>query len=462
MLGVLGIIVSAILGYLLVAHLVPAPAGFFRHVLRLSLGSGVGLGILSAAFFILRAAGLTAKPAAWVSLVALAVASSVLLAQRPFPRSFVLQPASQREDKFLVGCAGVCAVLGFIINIAIFAPAIWARPSGDFDALAVWNLRARFLTLTDATHFRDAFSPALIYAHTDYPLLVPGSIAQMWSLSGDFWWLTPMLVAAVFFLSMPAVMLATFSCLGRHFQGCAAALATLGGSWYAILAANQYADVPMSFFVAGTICSVYLGFTTGSTRPFLMAGLCAGLAAWTKNEGYAFCLVALATIAMTIIAVRGEACKRRLLMLNGGAAAILWVVVIYKLAFAGPGDPVIVNAPTMAQRFHDQERLLYTATSFAVSAPSFLHWVVFPLFPLLAVLPFVGVDLRRGNGISAIIAAVTVCLMVPAYFIAYIASPYNLHWLVAFSVDRLFLQIWPAALMVLVVIMKPPTRAAIQ
>ncbi len=462
MLGVLSIILSTILGYLLVAHLVPMPAGFFRHLLRLSLGSGVGLGILSAAFFILRAAGLTAPPAAWVSLLALAVASAVLFARRPFPRSFVLQPQSQREDKFLVGCACVCTVLGFIINIAIFAPAIWARPSGDFDALAVWNLRARFLTLTDTEHFRDAFSPDLIYAHTDYPLLIPGSIAQMWSLSGDFWWLTPMLVAAVFFLAMPSVMLASFSCLRRHFQGCVAALATLGGFGYSMLAAAQYADVPMSFFVAGTICSVYLGFSAGSTRPFAMAGLCAGLAAWTKNEGYAFCLVALTTIMAAIVAVRGEACKRRLLMLGSGAAAILWVVVIFKLFFAGPGDPVMANAPTMAQRFHDQERVLYTATSFAVSAPTFLHWLVFPLFPLLAALPFVGVDLRRGNGVTAIIAAVIVCLMVPAYFIAYIASPYNLHWLVAFSVDRLFMQIWPAALMVLLLIMKPPTRSTVQ
>lgn len=457
MLGLLSILVSGTLGYLLVAHLVPMPESLFRHVLRLSLGSGVGLGILSAVFFLARASGISAQPSAWTSLAVVAVATAVLFARRPFPESFVLMRDSQREDKFLVGCAAVVTVLGFIINAAIFAPAIWFRPSGDFDALAVWNLRARFLTLCDAAHFRDAFSPALIYAHTDYPLLVPGSVAHLWSLAGEFWWLAPMLVAAVYFLAMPTLMLATFASLRRYFQGCVAALATLGGYGFSMLAADQYADVPMSFFVAGTICSVYLGFATGSARPFAMAGLCAALAAWTKNEGYAWCLIAVVVIAAGILCVRGGLCKPRLLMLVAGTAAILWVVILFKLAFAGPGDPVIADAPSMAARFHNQERLLFTATAFAVSLPSFLHWTVFPLLPLLVALPFVGVDLRRGNGITALIAAVMVVLMVPAYFIAYIASPYNLHWLVAFSVDRLFLQIWPVAIMALLPILKPPT-----
>src|SRR5438445_302491 len=78
----------------------------------------------------------------------------------------------------------VAAIAACVLATAFFVEHTLRYPDGGWDAWAIWNLRARFLARA-GTGFREAFSPEILFwAHQDYPLLVPGVVAQGFLLAG--------------------------------------------------------------------------------------------------------------------------------------------------------------------------------------------------------------------------------------------------------------------------------------
>ena len=79
-------------------------------------------------------------------------------------------------------------------------------------------------------------------------------------------------------------------------QGLLAGAVLLGTKAFVMLGAAQYADVPLAFFILATVLLLGLDDAAEQSSPglVLLAGFCAGLAAWTKNEGLLFLVVMLA------------------------------------------------------------------------------------------------------------------------------------------------------------------------
>ena len=78
-------------------------------------------------------------------------------------------------------------------------------------------------------------------------------------------------------------------------QGLLAGAVLLGTKAFVMLGAAQYADVPLAFFILASVLLLALDDAAEQSSPglVLLAGLCAGLAAWTKNEGLLFLVVML-------------------------------------------------------------------------------------------------------------------------------------------------------------------------
>jgi len=112
--------------------------------------------------------------------------------QMPAPRT-VDDRARRREWTPSVGVAAV----GCIGLIVLAAAAIWLHmrlmPHGETDAIAIWNLRARSL-LRGGREWAAVLSPAIGWSHPDYPLLLPLTVARLWSYAGSettavpHWW----------------------------------------------------------------------------------------------------------------------------------------------------------------------------------------------------------------------------------------------------------------------------------
>jgi len=81
--------------------------------------------------------------------------------------------------------------------MVLAAAAIWLHmrlmPHGETDAIAIWNLRARSL-LRGGREWAAVLSPAIGWSHPDYPLLLPLTVARLWSYAGSettavpHWW----------------------------------------------------------------------------------------------------------------------------------------------------------------------------------------------------------------------------------------------------------------------------------
>ena len=81
--------------------------------------------------------------------------------------------------------------------------------------------------------------------------------------------------------------------------------------------ASQYADVPLAAYLSGAVVFLLVD------RP-LWAGVLAGLAAWTKDEGAMFCALLLVTIGSKDPTVRFQEFYTELARTGDGWKVIYW------------------------------------------------------------------------------------------------------------------------------------------
>src|SRR5262249_42355093 len=101
----------------------------------------------------------------------------------------------------LLACFGIA--LAFVwYRVVQLATAL---PVGDWDAWAIWNLRAKFLAGPPGA-WRFAVSPLLDNSHPDYPLLLSSFVASVWKCAGatDTW--APAAVGLLFFVALIATL----------------------------------------------------------------------------------------------------------------------------------------------------------------------------------------------------------------------------------------------------------------
>jgi hypothetical protein len=164
-----------------------------------------------------------------------------------------------------------------------------------------------------------------------------------------------------------------------------------------------YADVPLAmyFLLAAVLFA--------AAEPAL-AGLCASLAAWTKDEGLAFS----ALFFLVVLLLR----RRAFLPASATAAPILAAMLE---AFARLGGP---------------------------------NWY-HPAYPLLILLILIAFGIRRDTWRNSAFTAILVLGMTAAY----ITTPYDFRRQLSTSVDRLAIQSWPLIALTLFLAVNPPRRA---
>lgn len=330
-----------------------------------------------------------------------------------------------------------------------------ARPYGGWDAWGIWNLRARFLFRL-GYDWRKGFTAA--FAHVDYPLLVPATVARWWTyLGSDPLWVSAAVGIAFTAITVAAVVSGVSLQRGRN-QGLLAGMVLLGTVRFLRWGAAQYSDVPLAFFFLTALLLLVLHDEQrrhAAAQPdeprrspaglIFLAGLAAGLAAWTKNEGLLFCVVLLTARAATVFIQHGW--RRSLtecLGLAAGAAPILAVVVLHKLQIPQRND--MVNSLGTAETMHkilDPVRFQTILGAFASGGLQLLtaFAVVIPLCFLL--LGRYRDDSGRRDGPSLSVSVLG--LMLAGYFGVYLTTPHDLGWHLSTSLDRLLVQIWPMA-----------------
>jgi len=338
------------------------------------------------------------------------------------------RPLATGAAALLLAVVASIAAASFIAGTTVF-------PHGEWDAWAQWNLRARFFFrgLADGS-WHAAFDPVLAWSHADYPPLLPAAVARIWTYAGIEATAVPTALAAIFATSIAVVAALSVARARGAARGCLAAAAILATPSFVRWAPSQEADIVIAFYMLAA-------FVLWQEERWMLAGLAAGLAAWTKNEGLAFLVLFLAIAAVAAIRAGRLPALARLV---AGAIPAMLAIAWFKHAVAPPSYFVVGQTVSqMLARVADPGRAQFVAR--ALGRELWLNGG-----SLVGVLPIVAAfgairGIRRDASTAARWGAVAVVAMAGVYFAAYLATPLDVAWQVQTSMDRLVLQVVPLA-----------------
>lgn len=475
----LPLMVSVVSGFLLVRILWPQKAlGIAGVVLQISLAAGLGIGISACvAFLVLLTAGTSQEGLILADVAVLVALFSAFLLTRLRNRGGELKveagPTTRRRFTWVL--AGVFFVLLISSAMTIGVESV-LRPHGGWDAWMTWNLRARHLVELPQDGWQKAFTPGMS-THPDYPPLLPLTLARCWKWTSSESPLGPILVAGLFAFGTVGVIVASLRLTGTWGRGLLAGAVLLSTPFYIRHAASQYADLPLAYFMVVAVALMVLQshFENKGLGLLTMAGLCCGLAGFTKNEGLLFVPVALAAWIWLAVIRRKDAAKyRRLTAFAAGLVPVLVLVALFKLFVAPATDTpqpslsILANGPatdafsesggSILAKLATPSRYCKIAISFAEQILDSQNWSAWPFMVPIYVL-LVGVQLSEPYRRGAWIVFSILVLMVTGYFMVYVVTPEKLSWLLNTSLNRLFFQLWPMTIFALFSVSRPPEEA---
>ena len=428
------------LGFLSARAVWPAPRAWSAaDPLRLAAAPALGMGIVSGIYFVLRIV-LLQPPSGVIGAVAAAFALVAAVAWSRARHAGPDIPAPRGSAPLWLWILfGVAALMAFLTYIMLHG----AAPHGEWDAWSIWNLRARFLFR--AQEFVSPFSAAIEWTHPDYPLLVPSVIALLWHAGGAESTLITGVAGLLFVVSTIAVPLFAVRLLRGPGLAVLCALSILSATSLVRIGASLYADVPLAAFIVIAGSFLVYGLETESAGPVFLAGLAAGFAAWTKNEGLLFCI---SLAAAHLLSVSGMPDFRRrlrtLLPLLAGILTVLAIVGYFKLRMAPANDLVNAsNRAVLSVRMVDFNRYWVTFWAFAGEFLTFGNVLVPPVIVFSVWLALV--RLRSAVAGTALLPLVAVSIQLAGYFVVYVATPNDLDWQLNTSLPRLLLHVWPLA-----------------
>lgn len=374
---------------------------------------------------------------------------------------FSLPPLPRRKHFFLL-----FACLFF--SLARFGAEYWQssleHPHGWWDAIMIWNCRARFW-LTTQFGFAHAFEVDS-FGHADYPILLPLTVARLWVYEGVDTTQAPKIIGLYFGLA-GMWCLATILLVTKGWTHAVIGLVILSGTpGWAEQSAWQLADIPLAGYFLASLCCMFCADRFSSIRRELdfLTGFMLGCAAWTKNEGIVFAVVSFVAITgfrlMRLNKRQAEFSQRSDLAwpLIAGLAIPAITLLTFKLTIAPAND--ILEGQTLslcAERLTDSERwrvIASHAVGEVMSLRDGMHNDL--ILPILAtIIAMIGFRASRINifrllPLMAIITATTI-----SYLSAYLITPHELTWHLGTSIFRLAMQLWPALLLIALLTTQP-------
>lgn len=433
---------------------------------KLCLSAGPGLGIFSCLYVLqLSLFGPSrrrlAAEAMALFMLLLAILTYRILRLKGAPSSM-----PQPEPLPKTGLHKAIAIVFLIALVSALLTFVFMslkRPHGEWDAWAVFNMKARFL-FRAGEHWRDVFSEPFEWAGPDYPLLWPAAIAGCWTLIGRETLVVPVVVALLFTLATVGVVIFSVSILRGKTQGLLAGLVLLCTPYFITHGADQYSDIPIGFFYLSALALLTLQdeLWEKNNRLIMLAGIMAGLAAWTKNEGILFIISVIAS--RFLVTFRKPSVKpylRQMLFFMAGLVPLLIFIFYYKTAIAVAPNGYLspLKESNIAGRILDFSRYRIIADYFIKIGLDFGSWTVsvIPLLAFYLLLLGAKVEEKRKKNVVAII--ITMSLMMVGFAMIYVISNRDLVWLITTSLERLLSQLWPSFIFTFFLVVKTPEQA---
>lgn len=420
-----------------------------------AFGPGLGMGIASLMTFFSRTLGLP-RPgvAAFLGLGALLAGVVALVARRrrPAREEIPAQAPPARAPLFVQAAAVLMLLVASGLLLETFRVVSRAWPEGTYDAVAIWNARARLLD-RGYEHAPELLKRSEPYGHPNYPLLLPGAVATQMALGGkeDPW--VPRLTGFAFAAGIGLLVFAVVADSGALWLAAMAAALVWSNPMFLKWSGSQCADIPVAYYFLGSLAvlaSRLPGRRDGPPLPLLLGGAFLGFLAWTKNEGVVMVLLAAGLYGLWRLLDRE---RRQVRTLGGEALALaagvlpgLLAVFLFKRLWApGSGLETFFRGDAL-ERMMSLERWWVPVREVVQRLVPFragFGWS--PVWPVL--LAGVGLavwaQLRVRRPWASFWGG---CLLatVASWIPIYAVTPYGQMWHISSSLDRLYLQVFPA------------------
>jgi hypothetical protein len=443
-----------LIGFGVARFLFPAPLrGSLHSVFLFSLGIGLGIGIACCLYFIC----LALFGPNWLILAGfgtIIAVAAILRSMNATNRGVALEWASGPATPayltwFLVLAAAMAASMFVILCLE--------KPHGEWDAWSIWNLKARFL-FRGGDSWKNLLSSQIPNSHPDYPLLLPSIVAMCWTLARGESISVPIAVAFLFTLGVCGLLVSSIGILRGKTQAFVAGIVVLAAASFVQLGAMQYADLPMSFHILATLALLCLQDRFPDDLRFsIAAGLTAGFAPWTKNEGWLFLGAVVLARLVAILRFEGRAgLGPQFLRFAAGALLPVAVVAFFKIHFAPPNDVLAQRPSDLIAHLAVFGRWIITLQGLA-KVLFVIGGFLLPIVLILALYWFLvrfHVAERDRTPLATVLLALG--LMLAGEFVAYVAFPPDIVTQLNVSLERLVMQLWPAGLLAFFLAANPP------
>ena len=430
-------------------------------VLIVSLGTCLGLGITSCSIFLWLT--LIGPPDGYYFPIELSLA--LILSLFAYYRIHFSADRTKRESaisfetntKTIKWLRNIFLILILISVGSFLLKAFLQYPHGKWDAIDTWNFRARWL-FRGGADWSYAFS-LRARDGLDYPLLITASVFRMWQVIGKDLIAIPILIAGIFTFGSYLLLFSSLALLRGSNQGYLAAIFLMASTKFLNTGTYQYADVPLAFFILGTVflfcmkdrCPEY------SYPLVYLAGLTVSCAAWTKNEGQLF--LALIVFVYFILRLRKRnwfGTFKEFAVFAFGLAPVLGTLIYFKSNYAL--ENAHIRADPLKQLgiyLIDIDRYIIVGTKWFNKILTFndgIVWLVLAYFCLS------GFDRSTSVKNRIILPTVLMLLVMCGYFLVYVIYTGNMIDLLNASLRRIIIQLLLTWVFIFFYCVKGPER----
>lgn len=306
-----------------------------------------------------------------------------------------------------------------------------ATKYGAWDAWAIWDLHAHYLT--DADNWKNMFLNKE-HAHPDYPLALPATLAFLYN---------PFPAAAHYIISF-ALHYSIMLCIPvlLLLQTYKRSILLAGIAFIYLLTRDIYL-IQGTYYLADTLLALFfmsafiaVDGSESDNRYIVLCTAMLGCCAWTKNEGIVLSIVFMVFYWRTLFD------RKNLKYTFIGLSPFLLVLLIFK-GFYAPGNDLVTSQHGDAlNKIMNGARYKTVWLAFKESVSNYYY------LPACGVALTVLISIVRRRVLPKAISVILACCFI--YLLVYIVTPLDLEWHLKTSIDRVLYQLIPATLYTLV------------
>lgn len=311
------------------------------------------------------------------------------------------------------------------------------QPYGQGDAWAIWNLKARFIYREGGIFWKNLYSPIIEWSHPNYPLMLPMSVARIWTWGHVENVRASMYLAVVFSYAIILFLYASVNYMRGRLNAILATLILISTPFFLTHGTSQYADVVLSlFYLAVLILINHIGQDdNGKHRLIILIGLVSSMACWVKNEGLLFFVAMFLSTAIVL--------RKKIVLFLLGAFPVIIVLFVHNFFVVRQNISLPYDLITPITRLLDYSRHYIAIKKFITEIFYFGQWKINPWLLLIFILIFFRKKIISKEAVYFRMQIFVMLWTIVLYYLAYIFSSFALDWYLERSLNRLLIQLWP-------------------